>query len=151
MPVTIRRAQTTDAAIIAEFNRRMAWETEHKELDGLTLAKGVAAALVDPGKGFYLLAELGGEVVGQLLITMEWSDWRNGWFWWVQSVYVREDARRSGIFRRLFTEVVRLAETNGDVVGLRLYVERENERAQRTYRSLEMSATVYELYERMLR
>jgi GNAT superfamily N-acetyltransferase len=151
MPLSIRRAAVADASTIAEFNRRMAWETEHKTLDQHTLAKGVAAVLADHAKGFYLIAEFGGESVGQLLVTPEWSDWRDGWFWWVQSVYVREDARRRGVFRGLFEEVVRLAGEAGDVVGVRLYVERDNARAQRTYGSLGMAETGYRLYERMLR
>jgi GNAT superfamily N-acetyltransferase len=150
MPLSIRRAALTDTSNIAEFNRRMAWETEHKTLDQRTLAKGVAAVLADPAKGFYLVADLDGESVGQLLVTPEWSDWRDGWFWWVQSVYVREDARRRGVFRGLFDEVVRLAAAAGDVVGVRLYVERDNTRAQQTYRSLGMAETGYRLYERLL-
>jgi len=151
MPLSIRRASVTDASTIVEFNRRMAQETEHKTLDQQTLASGVAAVLTDPAKGFYLVAELAGEPVGQLLITPEWSDWRDGWFWWVQSVYVREDARRRGVFRGLFEEVVRLAAAAGEVVGVRLYVERDNARAQRTYSSLGMAESGYRLYERMLK
>jgi GNAT superfamily N-acetyltransferase len=151
MPLSIRRAAVSDTSIIAEFNARMAWETEHKTLDEHTLAKGVAAVLADPAKGFYVVAELGGESVGQLLVTPEWSDWRDGWFWWVQSVYVREDARRRGVFRGLFEEVIRLAREAGDVAGVRLYVERDNARAQRTYCSLGMAETDYRLYERMLK
>src|SRR5262249_47788791 len=151
MALTIRRANPADATVIAEFNRHMARETEHKELDPGTVAAGVAAALADPAKGFYLLAEADLAVVGQLMVTAEWSDWRNGWFWWVQSVYVREDARRHGMFRALFGEVVRLAEVAGDVVGVRLYVEQDNTRAQRTYQDLGMAQTAYRLYELMLR
>jgi GNAT superfamily N-acetyltransferase len=151
MPLSIRRAAVTDASTIAEFNRRMAQETEHKTLDQRTLANGVAAVLADPAKGFYLMAELEGEPVGQLLITPEWSDWRDGWFWWVQSVYVREDARRRGVFRGLFEEVVRLAEEAGHVAGVRLYVEKDNARAQETYCNLGMAESGYRLYERMLK
>jgi ribosomal protein S18 acetylase RimI-like enzyme len=150
MSVTIRRATPADAPVIAEFNRRMALETENKILDEATLSRGVAALLADTAKGFYLVADHGGDVVGQLLITMEWSDWRNGWFWWIQSVYVRADARRHGTFRSLFEEAVQLAATS-NVVGLRLYVDRDNERAQQTYRSLDMEETNYHLYERMLK
>ena len=98
MTLTIRRADPRDAAAIAEFNRRMAWETEHKHLDPAVLDRGVGRVFTDPARGFYLVAEAAGEVVGQLMVTYEWSDWRDGWFWWVQSVYVREDRRRHGVF-----------------------------------------------------
>ena len=94
MSLTIRRATPADAEIIAHFNRALAWESERKTLDAATLARGVRAVLADPAKGFYTLAERAGEPVGQVLVTFEWSDWRNGWYWWIQSVYVREDARR---------------------------------------------------------
>jgi ribosomal protein S18 acetylase RimI-like enzyme len=145
--LTVRRATAADRGTLAEYNRRMAWETEHKRLDEAVLARGVAAVFADPAKGFYLVAEDGGEVVGQLMVTTEWSDWRNGWFWWVQSVYVREEARRRGVFRALFAEVVRLGREAGDVVGVRLYVERDNASAQRTYRSLGMNDAGYFVYE----
>src|ERR1700684_4152850 len=99
MTVSIRRAKPNDHATVVEYNRRMAWETEQKRLDEHVLSQGVAAVLAEPAKGFYLVAERDGEVLGQLMITYEWSDWRNGFFWWIQSVYVREDARRLGVFR----------------------------------------------------
>src|SRR5262245_58274830 len=151
MAVLVRRATPADADVIAHFNRCMARETEHRELEPTMLAAGVAALLADPAKGFYLVAETGSIVVGQLMITTEWSDWRNGWFWWVQSVYVHEDARRHGVFRTLFQEVIRLANAAGNVVGIRLYVERDNRRAQQTYQSLGMTQTGYQLYERLLK
>jgi GNAT superfamily N-acetyltransferase len=151
MAVHVRRATPADAAVIAEFNCFMARETEHRELDAATITSGVAAVLADAAKGYYLVAESDGVVVGQLMITTEWSDWRNGWFWWVQSVYVRQDARRRGVFRSLFDAVILQAQEVGDVVGLRLYVERDNRRAQETYESLGMAATAYQLYERLLR
>src|SRR5687768_12424688 len=118
MPVTIRRAEPRDAPAVAEFNRLLAWETEHKRLDPPVLARGVERLLADPAKGFYLVAEAGGAMVGQVMATFEWSDWRDGWFWWVQSVYVRDDYRRAGVFRALFAELVRRARAAGDVVGL---------------------------------
>src|SRR6476620_12517547 len=102
MTLTIRRAEPRDSAAVAEFNRRMARETEHKHLDPDTLARGVARVFTDPARGFYLVAEADGEVVGQLMVTYEWSDWRDRWVWWVQSVYVREDRRRTGVFRGLY-------------------------------------------------
>lgn len=112
----------------------MALETEHKRLDPEVVDAGVRAALGDASKGRYFIAERAGERVGQLMFTYEWSDWRNGMFWWIQSVYVVPQARRDGVFRALFRHVEQLAEGDSGVCGIRLYVERENERAQATYR-----------------
>jgi ribosomal protein S18 acetylase RimI-like enzyme len=150
MRITIRKGEPRDVAVIAEFNRRMAWETEHKRLDPDVLAMGVMRVFGDPGKGFYLVAQADQEVVAQLMVTYEWSDWRDGWFWWVQSVYVREDQRRRGVFRQLHEEVMRLARAAGDVVGVRLYVERDNTRAQATYERLGMTDAGYVVREVML-
>lgn len=147
MELTIRRATVADADVIAEYNRRLAWESERTRLDDDVLRAGVIAGLEDPNKGFYTVAESGGEVVGQTLVTFEWSDWRNGWFWWIQSVYVREDARRGGVFRSLYRYIQELATADPTVIGLRLYVEAENERAKKTYRSLGMTNTNYGLLE----
>jgi GNAT superfamily N-acetyltransferase len=151
MTLTIRRGEPRDANVVAEFNRRMAWETEHKHLDPDTLARGVEKVFADPARGFYLVAEVDGDVVGQLMVTYEWSDWRDGWFWWVQSVYVREDQRRSGVFRLLYAAVMEQARSAGNVVGLRLYVERDNTRAQGTYRNLGMGDAGYLVWEVMLK
>ena len=151
MTLTIRRGEPRDAGVIAEFNRRMAWETEHKHLDPAVLARGVGRVFTDPAKGFYLVAEAEGEVVGQLMVTYEWSDWRDGWVWWVQSVYVREDYRRTGVFKALYAEVMRQAREAGDVIGVRLYVEKENTRAQETYRHLGMGDAGYLVWEVMLK
>lgn len=145
--ITIRRARPEDAETIAEYNRRLAWESECTRLDGAVLLAGVRAGLDDPHKGFYTVAEIGGEVVGQTLVTFEWSDWRNGWFWWIQSVYVREDARRSGVFRSLYRHIESEAIDDPTVIGMRLYFEEDNERAKRTYRSLGMAETNYGLLE----
>ena len=145
----IRLAERGDIAAIAEWNLAMAWETEQKRLDPQVLLRGVTAVLGEPRRGFYLIAELDGKAVGCLLMTYEWSDWRNGDFWWFQSVYVTPDARRSGVFRAMYAEVARRAKQAG-AVGLRLYVETENLRAQRTYRELEMEQCHYLMYEQML-
>jgi len=150
MTLTIRRADPRDAAMIAEFNRRMARETEHKALDPAVLGRGVARVFTDPARGFYLAAEADCEVVGQLMVTYEWSDWRDGWFWWVQSVYVREDHRRHGVFRALYAELTRQARSAGDVVGVRLYVEKDNARAQATYQHLGMGDAGYLVWEVLL-
>jgi GNAT superfamily N-acetyltransferase len=147
MSLTIRRATAADEAAVVAFNAALAWETEHKRLDDAILRTGVRAVFADLAKGFYTVAEQGGEVVGQVMVTFEWSDWRNGWFWWVQSVYVRADFRRKGVFRSLFAEVRRQAEADPTVIGLRLYVERENTSAQRTYLSLGMSDASYYLFD----
>jgi ribosomal protein S18 acetylase RimI-like enzyme len=150
MAVTIRRGEPRDATAIAEFNRRMAWETEHKHLDPNVLARGVGRVFADPARGFYLIAEADGEVVGQLMVTFEWSDWRDGWFWWVQSVYVRDNCRRQGVFKALYAELMANARSTGDVAGVRLYVERDNERAQATYRRLGMGDAGYLVWEVIL-
>src|SRR5262245_37483641 len=105
MPPTVRSARPEDAAVIAEYNRLLALETEHKVLDPSVLAAGVQALLEDPHKGRYFVAEDAGQPIGQLMLTYEWSDWRNGWIWWIQSVYVRGDYRRRGIFRALYEHV----------------------------------------------
>lgn len=148
MPPTVRAATPADAATVVEFNRRLALETEDKALDPATLTAGVAAVLANPARGRYYLADADGTALAQLMITTEWSDWRNGWFWWIQSVYVREDARRCGLFRLLYDHVHAEARRDGSVIGLRLYVERDNRPAQHTYRQLGMDATDYLLLER---
>lgn len=149
MPPTVRRAVATDVAVIVEFNQRLAEESEGKRLDPAKIAAGVAAALADPDrKGPYFLAEVDGSLVGQMQVTFEWSDWRNGWFWWVQSVYVRPEARRQGVFKTLIHHVMEAARTDPEVIGLRLYVERDNTRAHETYRNLGFEWTSYLLMER---
>lgn len=143
----VRGASTSDVATLVEFNRALARETEGRELDPHRLQAGVAGLLARPNAGFYLLAERDAQAVGGLLVTSEWSDWRSGYFWWIQSVYVRPDFRRQGVFRRLYQHVRWQARQRDDVCGLRLYVERENRAAQTTYRALGMRATAYEVYE----
>src|SRR5262245_1410252 len=130
---SVRPAVPADAPVIADYNLRLARETEHRSLDPAVLARGVDRVLADPARGRYFVAEEGGRVVGQLLLTYEWSDWRDGWIWWIQSVYVQADARRGGVFRALYDHVARSAEEGPDVVALRLYVERDNHAAQATY------------------
>jgi ribosomal protein S18 acetylase RimI-like enzyme len=134
MPITVRPAAAADADFLAQGNSAMALETEHKRLEPTVVGAGVRAALADPAKGLYFIAERDGTRVGQLMFTREWSDWRNGDFWWIQSVYVLPEARRSGVFRALFRHVEQLAARDPGVCGIRLYVERANVRAQATYR-----------------
>ncbi len=148
MSLSIRRAGPADAAVVAEFNRLLALESEGKTLDAAVLAAGVAAGLADPNKSVYFLAEENGKAVGQIMYTMEWSDWRNGWFWWIQSVYVRAEARRRGVFRALYEHVYQAAKADGHVIGLRLYVESANHVAQETYRRMGMEAAGYFVLQR---
>ena len=125
----------------------LAAETERVELDRDRLLLGVRAVLEDPAKGFYTVAETETTVVGQMMITFEWSDWRNGTFWWIQSVYVHPEYRRRGIFSRLYRNVLDEARNSGTVCGLRLYVEKENKQAQRTYQRLGMQKAIFDMYE----
>ncbi len=145
--IRIRRAAVSDLETVVQFNLAMARETEGKDLAPATLRAGATAVLEREELGFYLLAELDGVVAGQLLITYEWSDWRNGFFWWIQSVYVREDCRRRGVYRALAGRVTELAKQRGDVCGVRLYVDRDNAVAQEVYRRLGMAQSHYDLYE----
>jgi GNAT superfamily N-acetyltransferase len=143
----IRRATPEDLATIVAHNRAMAAETEQLDLDSELAEAGARALLEDPSKGFYLLAERDRRPVGQLMITTEWSDWRNGEFWWIQSVYVRPETRRTGVYRALHDQVVTLAQTSGRVCGVRLYVARDNAVARATYGALGMAASHYDLFE----
>jgi ribosomal protein S18 acetylase RimI-like enzyme len=146
--MAVRRATSADAVCLIDFNARMALETENLTLDRATLEAGVRAILEDSAKGFYFVAEIDGRVVGQLMITFEWSDWRNGNIWWIQSVYVLPEYRRRGVFRAMFEHVEHEARGAG-VVGLRLYVEQHNAAAQGTYQRLGMSLSHYQLMEKM--
>ena len=143
----IRPAYPREIATLVEFNRAMAQETEGRELDAPRLRAGVEAVFRDTSKGLYYVALRGEEVLGALLVTSEWSDWRNGVFWWIQSVYVVPSARRQGVFRQLYQHVLERARANPEVCGLRLYVEHENERAQTVYRQLGMHAARYRFFE----
>lgn len=141
----IRPALLADLPVLVDFNCRLARETEAKELDPQVVTAGIAALLRDPAKGRYWVAELNGETVGQVMVTYEWTDWRNGIFWWLQSVYVRADARGRGVFTALFREVQRMGALEPDFRGLRLYVEEHNQRAQAVYLRLGLARTGYEV------
>ena len=145
-----RIATVADAAVLAGFNRAMAFETESKSLPPDALLPGVEAVLKDPGHGFYVVVDAGRRVAGGLLVTFEWSDWRNGRIWWIQSVYVCPEHRRRGVYRRLHEFVREQARADGEVVGIRLYVERGNAAARFTYAALGMHETPYRIYEEML-
>ena len=147
LELNIREAGADDGETITRFNAAMALESEGISLNRTTLRAGVEAALADSSKAFYLLAESAGDPVGQLMVTTEWSDWRNGWIWWIQSVYVKPEARRQGVYRGLYQRLNDMANTRDDIRGMRLYVMRENWTAKRTYESLGMSHSEYDLYE----
>jgi ribosomal protein S18 acetylase RimI-like enzyme len=151
--IKIRRAEIRDAIALVRFNQAMARETEGKELDEKVLAAGVGNLLGNEQHGFYLIAEhmtAVPEAVGSLMVTYEWSDWRNGLFWWIQSVYIIPGWRRRGVYRQLYSFVKELAEAEPDVRGFRLYVEKENRIAQQTYQRLGMAETHYLMFEELL-
>jgi ribosomal protein S18 acetylase RimI-like enzyme len=145
--ILIRRAKPTDAPTITRFNASMGTETEGILLDRRRLRRGVKAILRDPMKGFYLLAEVDGKIVGQMMITREWSDWRNGHFWWIQSVYVLPRYRRQGIYRALHEQVVNAEKGRKHICGIRLYVDHHNSRAKNVYKKLGMKRSNYEMFE----
>ena len=149
MKIEIREAKAQDAETIASFNQGIAEETEGKHLDEATILAGVSRLLAEPSRGRYWLAEVDGRVVGQTMVTYEWSDWRNGNVWWLQSVYVISDFRRKGVFTALYAEIESLARQDADACGIRLYVEKQNERAQATYRALGMRSDTYLVMESM--
>ncbi len=146
--INVRPAQMDDDAFLAEGNRRIAAETEELALDPDTVLAGVRAALEDPHKALYFVAEVDARPAGMLMLTHEWSDWRNGDIWWIQSVYVFPEFRRGGVFRALYQHVSRLAQESG-VAGIRLYVEQENHAAIGTYSSLGMERARYAVMEQM--
>lgn len=147
MTITIRPAAPADVEAIADFNVRLALETEYLKLDPEVVQRGVSRLIDSPGRGYYRVAELDGITAGSLMVTYEWSDWRDGDIWWIQSVYVAENARRQGVFRALYDHIVDSASAHEGVRCVRLYVERNNRTAQATYTGLGMHETAYRLYE----
>ena len=145
--IQIRRATLRDLSTIAAFNAAMAMETEEKELDPATLSAGVRQAIQDPARCLYFVAEVDGVVAGQTMVTFEWCEWRNGFVWWIQSVYVDPRFRRCGLFRALYAHIKGLARKQADVRGIRLYVRRDNDPALQTYRKLGMESLPYDIYE----
>jgi len=144
--ISIRKARPEDAKVIIDFQQKMAWETEQMTLVQEIITKGVNAVFNNPERGQYWVAEKNDVVVASLLITYEWSDWRNSNVWWVQSVYVLSDYRRTGIFRSMYRHIKNEADKQG-IAGLRLYVETNNLRAQKTYEALGMHSEHYTMYE----
>lgn len=148
-PAIIRKAVPADARALAEFNRAIATETENRELMPQVILRGVRAVFEDPSRGFYLVAEVEKELAAALMVTTEWSDWRNGEFWWIQSVYVAPAWRRRGLYRMLHRHLQEMAARDENACGLRLYVELENHAAQKTYASLGMDETRYKMFEQL--
>lgn len=145
--ITIRLAEPADAEFLVHGNASMALETEHLSLDLERLRDGVHALFEDPARGLYYIADVDGRRAGQMMITYEWSDWRNGVFWWIQSVWVEPELRGRGIFKALYAHVEELARARAGVCGLRLYVEQDNQRAQATYERCGMKRTAYQMFE----
>lgn len=145
--IRIRPADKDDVSLMARWAEAMALETEDKQLDAACVRRGIELAVGDPVRGQYFIAEIAGEPVGTLMTTYEWSDWRCGWWWWIQSVYVVTGHRRRGVYRALYAYVLTMAKARADVCGLRLYVERENVSAQRTYEFLGMVDAGYRMFE----
>ena len=146
----VRNAVQEDAELIVAFNQAMALETEGRALKDQVVRAGVQRIFGEPAHGFYLVAETSEETIGTLLVTREWSDWRNGQFWWIQSVYVKSDYRRRGVYRDMYLFVKKLASSQKDICGFRLYVKKDNLIAQKTYRTLDMEETPYLIFEEEL-
>jgi GNAT superfamily N-acetyltransferase len=147
MEVIVRRAAPADVDALVRFNRAIAEETEGKELSQPVVSAGIRSVFEDPGKGFYIVAVAGGTPVGSLLVTREWSDWRNAYYWWIQSVYVRPEHRGRGIYTILHRYVEELARSEGNVCGLRLYVDSGNSAAKAVYGKMGMLKSRYDLFE----
>lgn len=147
--ICIRKAKLEDLETIVKFNYNLAFETEDIKLDIDTLTNGVKNLIKDSSKGQYYVYTVNDKVVGQIMHTYEWSDWRNGNILWIQSVYVDKEYRRSGIFKTLYNHLKKICDDSQDSVGLRLYVEKENINAKATYESLGMYECKYNMYEYM--
>lgn len=148
--ISILLAQKEDAPALVEFNQAMALETEGKRLETNILQSGVEAVFNDDRKGFYVVAVEENKIIGGLMVTFEWSDWRDAWFWWIQSVYILPAGRGKKIYSRLYDFVKEKARESSDVCGIRLYVEKENEHAQKVYEKVGMEKSYYLMYEEML-
>ncbi len=147
--INVRTAIAEDISSIVSFNAAMALETEAHLLDVAVLTEGVKSVLSDQALGFYIVCEIEGSVRACLMITYEWSDWRNGLFWWIQSVYVQKEFRKQGCYKAMYNYLVELIKTKEKIAGLRLYVDKQNSIAQRTYSNLGMKKTNYILFEKV--
>ncbi|MFC1479305.1 GNAT family N-acetyltransferase [Planctomycetota bacterium] len=146
--IEVRRGDVADAAELIRFNIEMAMETEGKVLHPAVVSSGVEQVIHRPELGMYVVAVKKGTLVAGLMITKEWSDWRNGEFWWIQSVYVDPEYRKQGVFRKLYEFIQDEAKEAKDVIGFRLYVEESNKQAQKTYKALGMKETSYKMFEK---
>jgi GNAT superfamily N-acetyltransferase len=133
----IRKAKNQDLATLVKFNQALVWEARGEELEPQVLTQGIQAVLSDSNRGFYTVVEVENEPIAAALVTFEWSDWRNAWFWWLQDVYVQPSYRQQGIFRSLYTHLKTQAQA-AKVCGLRLYVYKGNTRAQEVYQRMGM-------------
>jgi GNAT superfamily N-acetyltransferase len=147
--ISIRKSTREDIPVLADFQLRLADETENVKLDRSLVVKGLESLFGDPSKGQYFTALYNDEIAGCHLITYEWSEWRNSNVWWLQSVYVKESHRKHGIFRAMYANLLTLIENDPDVNGLRLYVDKTNSRAQEVYKSLGMNGEHYTVFEWM--
>ncbi|CAH1906226.1 N-acetyltransferase domain-containing protein [Candidatus Nitrotoga sp. HW29] len=147
--IAIRLAEIRDVLAITKFNQAMAFETEQKKLIPQVVLKGVTKILQNSNLGFYVIAERDEEIIGSLMVTEEWSDWRNGRFWWIQSVYIKPNERRKKIYTHLYNFVKESANNNPSICGFRLYVQNENILAKNTYEALGMIETNYRIYEEL--
>ena len=147
--IIITKGQIEDIENIAQFQVDMAMESEGTQLDKDTVTKGVSAAMADENKGLYYVARVDGKAVGSLMLTREWSDWNNGWYWWIQSVYVEPDYRRQGVYKSMYQAVCTDAKQQ-NVAQVRLYVDKTNTRGQEVYSSLGMQESHYLIYETTL-
>lgn len=147
--ISMRKASHKDIEVLIEFQQKLAAETEGLKLDEVTLQRGMNAMFDDPGKGVYYVAEMNREVIGCHMLTYEWSDWRNGMVYWLQSVYVRESYRKHGVFKVMFQNLMSQIKNDIGIIGLRLYVDKSNERAQKVYTAMGMNGEHYTVYEWM--
>ncbi|MCK9451354.1 MAG: GNAT family N-acetyltransferase [Bacteroidales bacterium] len=149
MSIEVRNASLPDKEVIASFQEEMALETEGLRLDAVQIRAGIVAVFQDKSKGRYFVAENDGEIIASLLITFEWSDWRNAWVYWIQSVFVKKSFRRQGVYRKMYAHIKALALADKSVGGIRLYVDKTNTNAQKTYSQLGMNGAHYQVFEWM--
>jgi len=149
MKILIRKAIEEDLPTIVDFQMAMALETENLKLEESIVKKGVSAAFHDSAKGQYFVTEIDNEIAASLMITFEWSDWRNGMVYWIQSVYVEKKFRRMGIYSKMYTHIQEIVKNDENIRGIRLYVDKTNTRAQMTYKKTGMNGEHYQLFEWM--
>lgn len=147
--ITIQKAVIENLEVLIDFQQRLALESESIRLNAETLRKGIMAMFADPAKGIYYIVKEEGQAIGCHMITYEWSDWRNGMVWWLQSVYVTETHRKKGIFKMMYDNLINIIKKDPQLIGLRLYVDKSNERALQVYKAMGMDGSHYTVYEWM--